>query len=784
VQDWTEDALSERDDPRVKSEIRRRQFRAYSIHLPVTAPAILCLSALSVWAFSSTEYARLAWISAAVVWLTEIATLIHVYMKHKSGADIRKLDIVFVSLAAAVIACALMAPITFVYPTQPAAPRIVVVAVVSALIGTGGFVLAPIAPAAFAWTICMSAMATISLLGTRQSHDHLLTLLLVGYAVIILIVIKLASTNYVDLVRAETRAERQKAWVDLLLKDFEGSARDWLWETDQDGRLHHISVKLIEALSIPRAKLNGHSLVDLLRDAHAKHGLAAAEEHDFLRLRLASRRPFRDQIVPVTVAGTMRWWSLSAKPLFNAQGMHAGWRGVGSDVTEAKVREQEMTQLANFDSLTGLANRRQFQACLESALRKLDGRTTVDLCMIDLDNFKSVNDRLGHAVGDEILRAAAARIDAARGADDLLFRLGGDEYALISTVARNNDARLDAGNALLAALNEPISVGDSLIELHASIGIATAPEHGRTPEALMRAADAALYAAKDAGRGRVSLYDRELDARSKRRASLQSELALAVEQNAFELHYQPQIDTRTMEVIGFEALMRWPRGGRKLLAPSEFIPIAEESGMIVPMGQWALRRACADCQTWPSHLFVAVNCSAVQFASRTLIDAVDHAIASSGLAPQRLEIEITESSLVEDSAHARETLKALRTRGHRIALDDFGTGYSSLAYLRSFPIDRLKIDSAFTAGLLQDGNGEASAIVRAIMQLASALKLRTTAEGVETVAQLDALRARGCFESQGYFFAHPMAGVDVAAFLVAWETERNALLERTSSAIA
>ncbi|TAG72124.1 MAG: EAL domain-containing protein, partial [Burkholderiales bacterium] len=266
-----------------------------------------------------------------------------------------------------------------------------------------------------------------------------------------------------------------------------------------------------------------------------------------------------------------------------------------------------------------------------------------------------------------------------------------------------------------------------------------------------------------------------LDERASRRAELQAALVCAVNEQSFEVYYQPQIDTRSMDVIGFEALVRWRRNGTTLLSPLEFIPLAEETGLIIPMGRWVLLKACADCAQWPAPLFVAVNFSAVQFASRTLFETVETALTESNLDPTRLELEITESSLVEDSVHARETLAALRAKGLRIALDDFGTGYSSLAYLRNFPIDRLKIDGAFTAGLLDDVQGEASAIVRAIVQLATALKLRTTAEGVETKVQLDALRARGCFESQGFYFAHPMPGPEVPAFLESWEKERTVM---------
>ncbi len=781
MDDTAEIGFDERDEETIAAGVRRRQYRGYLIHLPVTVPSICGLSLLGLFFFYDSEWGN--WILACVagVALVEIASLVHAYFKRSPLTHISRLDIAWVAMRSALLGVLLLVPIALLFHKQPANTQLVVVAIVAALIGTGGFVLSPVLNAAIGWTLTTGSLAAVALVRANQPIFDLTLALLACYCFIVLVISRLAATNYLIRIRAESRNARQREVVDLLLKDFEGSARDWLWDTDQAGHLRHVSVRLVEAFGQERHALEGLSLVDLLRQSFPQLSREASEAHDFLQLRLASRRAFRDQIVPVMVSDSVRWWSLSAKPLLDNDGQHTGWRGVGSDVTDARRREIEMTQLANFDALTGLANRRRFHAVLSEMLNELDPQSCIDLYIFDLDNFKSINDRLGHGIGDEVLKAVGEKLRRNIDKDETLCRLGGDEYALISKQNRNLPSPFTRGNALLAAIGEPFELRNNLIEIRASVGISRAPEHGHSVDSLMKSADAALYAAKDAGRGRVSVYDHVLDDRASRRAELQDALVRAVNEEAFEVHYQPQIDTRSMEVIGFEALIRWRRDGSTMLSPLEFIPLAEETGLIIPMGRWVLQKACRDCAQWPAPLFVAVNFSAVQFASRTLFETVETALTDSGLDPTRLELEITESSLVEDSLHARETLAALRAKGLRIALDDFGTGYSSLAYLRNFPIDRLKIDGAFTAGLLDDAQGEASAIVRAIVQLATALKLRTTAEGVETKMQLDALRARGCFESQGFYFAHPMPGPDVPAFLEAWADERATLRKQLLS---
>jgi diguanylate cyclase (GGDEF)-like protein len=788
---WSHLLLLSDADQGMAPEIRARQFRASMQLIPFIAVSNVVLALFCGYVYFELTPLPLLLTCVIAVIVIESASVIHWLLNRWPDHPISRADLVWVSLRASALAIAMTAPTIYWFPRVNTEEQLIIASIVSALVGLGGFVLAPIAPAAIGWVFCTTVTASIALISAQRQIYLELMALLVVYAGIVSVVALSSSRTLIGRVRAEAHAEHQHQVVELLLRDFEGSSRDWLWETNERGSLRHVSIRLTEAFARSKSSLEGVSLVELIRSTFSSSGREAVEAHDFLQLRFASRQAFRDQVVPVVIDNELRWWSLTAKPLFNGIRIHVGWRGVGSDVTDAQKRDIEMTHLANFDALTGLANRHQFRACLDAALRPdadadavTDNKTSeVMLLVVDLDNFKQINDTLGHLVGDELLRAVAERLQRSTHDGELLARLGGDEYALIASGQFSDDACLIRAQALLNSLREPFFVRESRIEIRGSVGIARAPMHGTESDELLKAADTALYAAKDAGRDSVSMFNVEMDVRMRRRLSMQSDLGRALENNELELHYQPQIDARTMQVVGFEALLRWCRSAQRSLSPAEFVPIAEETGLIVPLGEWVMQQACRDASTWSDSHFVAVNLSALQFSSRGLIDAINKAVYDVGLDPERLELEITESSLIEDSSHARETLKTLRALGHRIALDDFGTGYSSLAYLRSFPIDKLKIDSAFTAALESDEHGDANAIVRAIIQLASALRLKTTAEGVETRGQFDALRAKGCMEVQGFLFAKPMPASEIAAFLVEWETNKFALSRRIPTTV-
>jgi diguanylate cyclase (GGDEF)-like protein len=422
-------------------------------------------------------------------------------------------------------------------------------------------------------------------------------------------------------------------------------------------------------------------------------------------------------------------------------------------------REQRITQLAFNDVLTGLPNRTMFQQQLEHAFRATQANGGLfALHCLDLDQFKVINDTLGHPAGDALLIEAGRRVqEAARG--QFVARLGGDEFVVIQMVGEDRNAIERLGREILETVSKPLTIDGNEFAPSTSIGIAIAPQDADDGGTLLRNADLALYRAKEAGRGTYAFFEQSLNERAQQRRQLESDLRLALERGEFELFYQPLFDLEQNSICSFEALLRWRHPERGIVSPVEFIPVAEDTGLIVPIGAWALREACATAARWPSNVRIAVNVSAVQFHRGALHETILRALADSGLAPDRLEVEITESVFLEGGDTTLRLLHALRTLGVRVALDDFGTGYSSLSYLQSFPFDKLKIDRSFIQGLLtRDG---ATAIVAAITELARALGIETTAEGVEETAQLMELRAHGCSSVQGFLFAEPMTAAEV-----------------------
>lgn len=440
-----------------------------------------------------------------------------------------------------------------------------------------------------------------------------------------------------------------------------------------------------------------------------------------------------------------------------------GWVDIQEDITERRQAEQKIHWLARHDPLTEIANRLQFHEALDEALRNLAPNQTLALHWIDLDGFKAVNDTLGHPVGDALLKSVAKSLKRAVRKNDIVARLGGDEFAVLqsaSRVARKADAERMA-QRLLKEICKPHDLGGQQVSCSASIGIAFAPLHGQTTEQLLKAADLALYKAKAGGKGIAYLYDPDIADDANSRYELQSDLRGALDQNQLELYYQPLVDTENRDVIAFEALLRWHHPLRGMIAPTDFIPIAEETGLIVEIGEWALIRACQEAVKWPDTIRVSVNLSPIQFERGNLYQAVINALRISGLAPHRLELEITEGVLLRDEINTRAILHNLRTLGARIALDDFGTAYASLSYLRSFPFDKIKIDRSFVRDLDVGKRKDCEAIIQAVAGLGRQMQISTVAEGIETLDQAQTVTAAGCNELQGFFFSHPVPGSDV-----------------------
>jgi diguanylate cyclase (GGDEF)-like protein/PAS domain S-box-containing protein len=436
-----------------------------------------------------------------------------------------------------------------------------------------------------------------------------------------------------------------------------------------------------------------------------------------------------------------------------------GWVATYEDVTQRHQAEAKIMHMARHDALTNLPNRVLFREKMEHALNRGE---RLAVLFIDLDRFKSVNDTLGHPVGDALLCAVTQRLQMAVRGADAVARLGGDEFAIIQLGARPQDATELAGR-IIESISQSFDVLGHQVVIGASLGIAMAPADGAEPDQLLRNADMALYRAKDEGRGTYHFFQPDMDAQMQARRSLELDLRKAVLNGEFELHYQPLVDLASDKISGFEALVRWNHPERGLVGPDDFIPVAEEIGLIVPIGDWVLKQACKDAVTWPGKLTVAVNLSAVQFRHPTLALSVVSALGASGLAASRLELEITETVLLQDNRAVLDVLHQVRELGVRISMDDFGTGYSSLSYLRSFPFDKIKIDRSFIRELGKEN--DCVAIIRAVIRLGRGLGMITTAEGVETKEQLDILRAEGCTQVQGYLFSMPRPASEIPAII-------------------
>jgi diguanylate cyclase (GGDEF)-like protein len=445
-----------------------------------------------------------------------------------------------------------------------------------------------------------------------------------------------------------------------------------------------------------------------------------------------------------------------------------GWLTTCEDVTEQRRVESQIAFMARHDALTKLPNRLLLAERIDQAIAQAGRGPGFAVLCLDLDNFKQVNDTLGHPVGDELLCGVADRLRACVREIDTVARLGGDEFAIIQSGIEGSEDAERLARRIVSCVGEPYEFNGQRIVVGCSVGISLAPSDGTAGEKLLKNADVALYRAKADGRGIWRFFEPEMDASLQRRRALELDLREAMDRDEFELFYQPLYDLHLDQISGFEALLRWDHPTRGFVPPDQFIPIAEEIGLIIPLGEWVLRHACEEAAKWPNGLKVAVNVSTVQFRSPRLIEAVTKALATSKLPAQRVELEITESVLLTNSAETLAKLHELRALGLRIALDDFGTGYSSLSYLRSFPFDKLKIDQSFVRDLTSTEGSKL--IVRAIVSLGKSLGMRTTAEGVETIEQFNQMVAEGCNEAQGYLFSRPVPATGIASILMAWRT--------------
>ncbi|WP_245804494.1 EAL domain-containing protein [Erythrobacter tepidarius] len=554
--------------------------------------------------------------------------------------------------------------------------------------------------------------------------------------------------------------ERIAARAEDILRSFEESGQGWFWETDRLGLITYISPKVARVLGRSPESLRGAPLRELFTtDADG------AEAARALAFHLSARSQFQDLEMRAGCPDEERWWALTGRPVYDSYKNFCGFRGHGTDLTERRRSEQQVSRLALYDSLTGLANRVQMSQALEQILAAPAKRERAcAVLMLDLDRFKQVNDTLGHPAGDALLQQVAQRLEQVIGTDGRCGRLGGDEFKVIIPGERSPEELAAIAQEIIALLSQPYMIGGQSVVIGVSIGIARAPSDGSTSEALIRSVDLALYAAKDAGRGVARFYEPGMHAAVEERAALEQDLRAAITRGELKLWYQPVVYAASEKVVGFEALMRWDHPQRGCVSPTKFVPIAEDAGLIDRLGQWALQSACADLARWPANIRCSINVSALQFANPELPTIVASALAHNGIDPARLELEITESVFVSDTPGIEATFRALKQLGVRLALDDFGTGYSSLGYLRKAPFDRIKIDRSFVRSATEQGSRN-GAIIAAITSLAEVLHMDTTAEGVETRDELELVRLLGCSHVQGHIYFPPMSAKDAAALV-------------------
>lgn len=543
----------------------------------------------------------------------------------------------------------------------------------------------------------------------------------------------------------------------LLLQNYEETRQGWFWSTDKDGNLTYLTEAAAQTVGKTANDLIGTPFTQLFvadeqgRDNQRTLPFLLTKQTKFVELQLQAAAADEE----------LCWWAVSGSPQFDKARNFTGFRGSGTNVTAQRRSVEDTARMAMFDSLTGLSNRASMSKKLDATLAAFQQqKRTCSIMLLDLDRFKIVNDTLGHPAGDKLLKQVAKRLTRAVGDAGEVSRLGGDEFQILLQDWEDRGNLGELANTIISALSQPYTIEGSRCIIGASVGIAISPFDGLTSEDLVRSADLALYAAKGAGRGRFQFFARDLQQAAEDRRILEEDLRDALSKDELTLSYQPIVNVKNNTVTGFEALMRWNHPERGPISPALFIPIAEDTNLIGPMGEWALQKACEDAANWPGNIRVAVNVSPIQFADDQLPNLVKQALKTSGLSPARLELEITESVFLGESEETDGMFSALKKIGVRLALDDFGTGYSSLSYLQTAPFDKIKIDQSFVRGANEPGSRN-GAIIAAIVALAEALDMETTAEGIEALDELDWIRDLQVSHVQGYVYSMPVKDAQV-----------------------
>ena len=734
----------------VSRAIRGAQLDALVRMVPITVASQLLAAGLVAWSLRGTiaDVWLASWFAVALV-LCSMRGFRAVRLRLNADYARRKPpNLKAITAIIALLGSMWLVPPVFWFEYADTEHQMMLGVLVVALMSAAGVSLATVPQACL---IYLGILTLGGLVMTSQFENSVHMGLILIFAIAVGAAAVASARRFVGHVRTQIELQEQSALIGLL-REFEASGSDWLWQLDRRLKLTYMSRAMAEAIGKPLSKLIGTHASRILDPDGTAVQLSAGMRR--LMLHAAERTAFRDIAIPVDHG--RRWWSISAKPLIDAEGEFQGWRGVGSDITDTRLSGSDAVRAARLDPLTGVANRLLLREQLEEALlRQLGGDCACALLLVDLDRFKLVNDTLGHSVGDQLLCEVARRLEDCAGTEGIVGRLGGDEFAIVWRGAADEETLGVLAARVIAELSRTITIGAADLHIGATIGISRAPRDGNREETLMRCADLALYSGKEAGRGGHAFFEQQMYVDAEDYRSLENDVRNALGSDGLALHYQPIIDARTGRLVGREALLRWSHPVRGPIPPDQFVPIIEDAGLIHQIGDWVIREACAEAVRWEGNLRVAVNISAAQLCGSGIAETVLGALAATGLAPSRLELEVTESIFIGDDVSTLAALERLRAIGVRLVLDDFGKGYSSFGYLSRAQFSKIKIDRSFVAGAAE-GERDCSAIVRAILALARGLSVETTAEGVENEREAAVMRALGCDQLQGFLFGRPV----------------------------
>jgi diguanylate cyclase (GGDEF)-like protein/PAS domain S-box-containing protein len=632
-----------------------------------------------------------------------------------------------------------------VYAFATQSPEIQVViggAMGAMIIAAIGLASAPAAAFAFIATMT-AALCCAYYLGSGRL-DPMMGITIIGVAAVAIFGVARLTRWTFDQLQIIARVRTQSESVRLLLKEYEHRGVGWLWQVDAENRVIYISSRMTTLLGRSASQLIGHSLP------------ATLGGNSELGRTLLARQPFASLEMELKTRRGTRWISLAGDPIIDMGGQFQGFRGVGSDITEVRKTQERLTNLANMDVLSGLPNRGRVRQLLGEAVSTAQSSNVPCAIMfLDLDGFKPVNDTFGHPKGDAVLKSVSQRLVKEAADIGHVGRMGGDEFAIVIRDAQSRKKVDDLAHRIISAVAEPYHIDKAEIRIGVSIGCAFGPIDGQSVDDLIQKADLALYQAKGQGRGTCCYFSADMQNEAEDRLRLEQDLRQALTLKQFRLDYQPLINATDQSLMGFEALIRWHHPTRGMVSPVEFIPLAEETGLIMQLGDWVIDEACRAASVWPDYINVALNLSARQLILPALPNTVSEALAKYRLKANRLELEVTESVFLGDSEGSLDVLKRLRSLGVGIALDDFGTGYSSLGYLNKAVFHKLKIDGSFVREAAN--NRETVAIIQSIVQLAKSFRMTVTAEGVETADDFTRMRDLGCHQIQGYLFGRPMS---------------------------